>query len=537
MKHENAEKLFKKGLISEETYQLLVKKYADGGMVKASPLKEYDPVQAAIDPNIVQAQILENLPSKEQMVANDLESAKDVQRKEVLHDRMRLGRAYVPEDMPSEAALESAALKVLAEKKDEKESQQYGEQLAAQAQVKADNENRAKLGLPVKELASAVSAEPMVTVTSNEPATQQPAAQTASQSAPKRAPSTQASPVQQAVSTYGSAIMELDNEANKLRALRETQEADRNNYIKTAQQSLQRRLDDLDKVPDVDPNRLWNNKSTGSKILAGISMILGGKDAVNIVQGAIDRDIEAQKAAYVQRMGKTDAARGIYADMFKMYNDTEQAEMASRIAISNIIGKKLDAFAAQTSNQMQLMNYNLAKEKLNLDKQQLMMDFMRRSGQLYGQTGSDRISSEIFQKVPEEYRKQAIEERGNFEGMKSATDSIAKQFDEFKDIGSVASVVPFTQSQTDAETIQASLLANVVKSLGANPSDRDMKVIERLLPSKLDRVEQVQAKKLRMLQFVKQKQKELKPTPTLNQFGVQLERPINFTPVGGKRGA
>jgi len=57
----------------------------------------------------------------------------------------------------------------------------------------------------------------------------------------------------------------------------------------------------------IDPDRFWKNKSTGEKILAGIAVFLGGmgrgqNNALNIIQGAIDRDIESQKLNNKQKL-------------------------------------------------------------------------------------------------------------------------------------------------------------------------------------------------------------------------------------------
>ncbi len=74
-------------------------------------------------------------------------------------------------------------------------------------------------------------------------------------------------------------------------------------------QANQKLSDDVAKG-HIDPNRMWNNMSTGNQILAGISMIAGGlgqgllvaggaKNATNaaldVINNAVTRDIDAQK--------------------------------------------------------------------------------------------------------------------------------------------------------------------------------------------------------------------------------------------------
>lgn len=63
----------------------------------------------------------------------------------------------------------------------------------------------------------------------------------------------------------------------------------------------------------IDPNRFWNSKTTGQKIMAGIGMVLAGmgagaaggrNTALDIIQGQIDDDIRAQKLNNEQILAK-----------------------------------------------------------------------------------------------------------------------------------------------------------------------------------------------------------------------------------------
>ena len=97
----------------------------------------------------------------------------------------------------------------------------------------------------------------------------------------------------------------------------------------------------------VDPDRYWNNKGTGTKILALISMAIGamGGDnskSLNMMMQAINNDIDAQKADIQNRRSGITQSRGILSDMKSHYSDMSQAENATRLAYINGAQAKID---------------------------------------------------------------------------------------------------------------------------------------------------------------------------------------------------
>lgn len=127
----------------------------------------------------------------------------------------------------------------------------------------------------------------------------------------------------------------------------------------------------------VDSNRLWANSSTGNKILAGVSLALGalgagfngGKNnSVDIIERAIDRDIEEQKANIANKGQAAQQARGAYAEFLNKTGD----ERASRLATFNL---GLEAAAKQfqsviASNVPDVVKNNAALELSKVQEQQ-----------------------------------------------------------------------------------------------------------------------------------------------------------------------
>lgn len=102
-------------------------------------------------------------------------------------------------------------------------------------------------------------------------------------------------------------------------------------------------LDEAEKVASdkkVDPDRYWSEKSTGQKILAGITLALGAygagftgrNDAATVIQNQINADIDRQqKAIDTEKEGITQK-RGIYKDMLALLGDKKSAMTAAEIA-------------------------------------------------------------------------------------------------------------------------------------------------------------------------------------------------------------
>lgn len=81
----------------------------------------------------------------------------------------------------------------------------------------------------------------------------------------------------------------------------------------------------------INPNQMWQNMSTGNKVLAAFSMVLGGfaggangkNQAVEVIDKSIDQDIDAQKA----NLGKK---QSLLSDNLRKSGDLREAEQMTR---------------------------------------------------------------------------------------------------------------------------------------------------------------------------------------------------------------
>lgn len=112
----------------------------------------------------------------------------------------------------------------------------------------------------------------------------------------------------------------------------------------------------------IDPGRFWASKTTDQKVVGIIGLVLGAlgtsKDGVNraavMLGQAVDRDIEAQKAEFQQRMlkgrAKLDAADSAYAQHRQLFGDDMAAMAATKATILENLSMRLQQIQATTSD-------------------------------------------------------------------------------------------------------------------------------------------------------------------------------------------
>jgi hypothetical protein len=125
----------------------------------------------------------------------------------------------------------------------------------------------------------------------------------------------------------------------------------------SAQQEMQR----ID--TKVDPGRFWATRSTGDKVVSIIGLIFGalgaGSDGVNraavMLNQAIDRDLEAQKAEHTLRLQKGKASADAAQTYYTMARSAAQDELAAvdwaKAAALDAAAANAEAMVAATGDQ------------------------------------------------------------------------------------------------------------------------------------------------------------------------------------------
>lgn len=116
----------------------------------------------------------------------------------------------------------------------------------------------------------------------------------------------------------------------------------------------------------VDPNRFFNNLSTGDKIVGALAIAIGGiaggmngtgkNSAMDIIDNAINRDIEAQKTDLEKKQVYAGMKKNEYNDLVeKLGNETRATEMLRAQALS-ASKAKLESIMTGLKSQEQIAN-------------------------------------------------------------------------------------------------------------------------------------------------------------------------------------
>lgn len=126
----------------------------------------------------------------------------------------------------------------------------------------------------------------------------------------------------------------------------------------------------------VDPNRLWNNASAGSKLAAGLTVLIGGflegytggkikETASAYIKTAVDKDIEAQKNAIAGKTAEAAAATNTLGYLIKKLGSTATGEANARKMIEDTARIKLAEAVATSKKAIARINAKLIIEGLN----------------------------------------------------------------------------------------------------------------------------------------------------------------------------
>lgn len=148
--------------------------------------------------------------------------------------------------------------------------------------------------------------------------------------------------------------------------------------------AIQQARDELKSISaTVDPGRWWASRSTPGKVAAAIGLALGavgaGRDGVNravgIIEGAIGRDLEAQKAEHELKLRKgqldVNAATSLYGIHRQMAQDDLAAADSSRASAYELAKAQVDLIAAKTGSPMAKQQALLLSAQLGQKAQQL----------------------------------------------------------------------------------------------------------------------------------------------------------------------
>lgn len=124
----------------------------------------------------------------------------------------------------------------------------------------------------------------------------------------------------------------------------------------------------------IDPTRIYDNMTTGNRVLAGISILLGGlgqgltgaksNPAMDVINNAIDRDIDAQKA----NLGKKQNLLSI--NLAKM-GDLRNALAATKMQMMTVANTQVQAQAMKAGSKSAIAAASMFQGQMDLEMSKL----------------------------------------------------------------------------------------------------------------------------------------------------------------------
>lgn len=183
----------------------------------------------------------------------------------------------------------------------------------------------------------------------------------------------------------------------------------------------------------VNPNRMWQQAGTGAKISASIGLILGGmgagltggpNQALEVIQKAVDRDIDAQKT----NLGKS---KSLYSMYMQKYQNHRLADAATRSAMGAAISGQVAQLEARYGTPMaqaqgQMLQAQIKEKtlpnKIEMAKLQTVMNA--------GRDANIDPASLVKFAVPESHQKKAFDEIQTAQNTRHMSKNITDAFEE-----------------------------------------------------------------------------------------------------------
>jgi hypothetical protein len=146
----------------------------------------------------------------------------------------------------------------------------------------------------------------------------------------------------------------------------------------------------------IDPNRYFENRSTGERIMSGIGLILGGigagltgreNVAFKVIDDAIERDIMAQRENLAAKGRAAERQRGVMADVATVYDDEAAQVLAARGLLWDASMRRIAELEAMATNDEARANLAALREQAAVKRAQLEVE-------LATQLGSNVVTSE-----------------------------------------------------------------------------------------------------------------------------------------------
>lgn len=243
---------------------------------------------------------------------------------------------------------------------------------------------------------------------------------------------------------------------------------------------------------NLNPDRFWHDMGTGSKVLAGVSLALGGIGASltggknyahEFLQNAINQDIEAQKNDQSKKMNLWKMNREAYGDDLK-------ATLATQNQLQIGLQAKLASAAAKAANPKAKFE---AEQLINEIEQKKIANRQRMGMLTQGGGGSSSTNPLDLATdpniVPAEHQKQVVEEIGKAAYVTKNEDQLVKLYEQAEEEHEILSLQGrLAHGGTEGPAIKAlrTLADPLVRDNEGKPNERMQEHFEEILPGSFE---------------------------------------------------
>jgi len=270
----------------------------------------------------------------------------------------------------------------------------------------------------------------------------------------------------------------------------------------------------------VDPNRFFADKSTGQKIAMSIGLLFAGingsQAGMQMLDSAINRDIEAQKADIAVKQGKVQGYRGIYSDMLSRFHNEDMATAATRTALLNVAELNLKSKLANIEGQKAYNDGLVRLQELGVRKAQAMQQFRNAMIVSSQFQDADAMTKKVMSIPNDSTRNKALEEMAS---VNAAKQSLKTVNDIYNNAPGVMGYVPMTSAAALTEINQSKLFTVAKAIVGEKMTDSDVKyLVDPWIPKPKDPQWVLDKKKSEFNKWINSKVAE--QTPILTGLGL-----------------
>jgi hypothetical protein len=281
----------------------------------------------------------------------------------------------------------------------------------------------------------------------------------------------------------------------------------------TAQyQKVQNAADQAAQASKINPNQFWESRSTPQKIMAAIGIALGGiggglsghggNAAMDVINKAIDRDIDAQKFNANQKQNAFQNQMGVYNVMRSKFGDERTAEAATRLAYMQNVEMQLKETAAKYQSPEMQAKFNMMMGKVQQQQGALMQQIHASAYQMAAMrqlTGGGAGSAAALAALPKDVQERVVPLNGgtshgiaySAEGAKSVREvssaadninQIIREMRELKEQGGKR-LLPYGTLASKSQGLQSRLIPAINELAGLKRlSEEDIKNITKQIP-------------------------------------------------------